>query len=52
MDVDTQNNIEMSMQEWTMYYENPIKDKLLNVISLEFSLTKLDKLVQPPNIVS
>lgn len=42
MDVNTQKNIEMSMKEWQRYYEDPNKKKLLNVISLEFSHTKLD----------
>lgn len=42
MDVNTQKNIEMTMKEWQRYYEDPSKKKLLNVISLEFSHTKLD----------
>lgn len=51
MDVNTQKNFEMSMKEWQRYYEDPDKDKLLNVISLEFSHTRLEQLVLPPSIV-
>lgn len=52
MDVNTQKNVEMSMKEWQRYYDDPNKDKLLNVISLEFSHTKLENYVQTPNVVS
>lgn len=52
MDVNTQKNFEMTMKEWTKYYEEPTKDKLLNVISLEFSHTKLENYIKRPNIVS
>ncbi|XP_050442389.1 jmjC domain-containing histone demethylation protein 1 isoform X2 [Adelges cooleyi] len=51
MDVNTQKNFEMTMKEWTKYYEEPVKDKLLNVISLEFSHTKLENYIKRPNIV-
>jgi len=51
MDVKTQKNIEMSMKDWCKYYESKTKDRLLNVISLEFSHTKLDELVESPMIV-
>lgn len=51
MDVNTQKNSEMSMKEWQKYYEDPEKDKLLNVISLEFSHTKLENYVQSPTVV-
>lgn len=53
MDVSTQKGTEMSMAQWTRYYETPPsqRDKLYNVISLEFSHTKLDSLVQRPNTV-
>ncbi|XP_052126433.1 jmjC domain-containing histone demethylation protein 1 [Frankliniella occidentalis] len=51
MDVNTQKNCEMSMKEWQRYYEDPDKDKLLNVISLEFSHTKLENYVKSPSIV-
>lgn len=52
MDVNTQKNFEMSMKEWANYYDNPNKDNLLNVISLEFSHTKLENYIKRPNIVS
>lgn len=51
MDVKTQKNIEMSMKDWCKYYESKNRDRLLNVISLEFSHTKLDDLVDSPMIV-
>ncbi|XP_050499642.1 jmjC domain-containing histone demethylation protein 1-like [Diabrotica virgifera virgifera] len=51
MDVNTQKNSEMTMKEWQKYYEEPEKDKLLNVISLEFSHTKLENYVQSPTVV-
>ncbi|KAL7727299.1 hypothetical protein ACLKA6_016047 [Drosophila palustris] len=51
MDVNTQKNLQMTMKEWQQYYDNPQKDRLLNVISLEFSHTRLDRFVQSPEIV-
>ncbi|XP_071057273.1 jmjC domain-containing histone demethylation protein 1 isoform X2 [Onthophagus taurus] len=51
MDVNTQKNSEMTMKEWQKYYEDQNKDRLLNVISLEFSHTKLENYVQSPTIV-
>ncbi|XP_044762854.1 jmjC domain-containing histone demethylation protein 1-like isoform X3 [Coccinella septempunctata] len=51
MDVNTQKNSEMTMREWQKYYEDQEKDKLLNVISLEFSHTKLEHYVQSPTVV-
>ena len=51
MDVATQRNLEMTMKEWQQYYENPNKDRLLNVISLEFSHTKLEHCVSAPRTV-
>ncbi|XP_031621168.1 jmjC domain-containing histone demethylation protein 1 [Contarinia nasturtii] len=51
MDVNTQKNLRMTMKEWQQYYEDPHKTRLLNVISLEFSHTKLDNYVQSPSIV-
>lgn len=54
MDVNTQRDIEMSMAQWARYYETPEaeREKLYNVISLEFSHTKLENLVQRPATVS
>lgn len=51
MDVNSQKNMEMTMKEWQKYYEDPNKKKLLNVISLEFSHTKLENYVKAPTIV-
>ncbi|XP_053186379.1 lysine (K)-specific demethylase 2Aa isoform X2 [Scomber japonicus] len=53
MDVSTQKGTEMSMAQWTRYYETPPsqRDKLYNVISLEFSHTKLENLVKRPSTV-
>nr|XP_023016137.1 jmjC domain-containing histone demethylation protein 1-like [Leptinotarsa decemlineata] len=51
MDVNTQKNSEMTMKDWQKYYEDPEKDRLLNVISLEFSHTKLENYVQSPTVV-
>lgn len=48
----TQKNFEMPMKEWQKYYEDPHKEKLFNVISLEFSHTRLEQYVKRPNIVS
>ncbi|KAJ1168773.1 hypothetical protein NDU88_000687 [Pleurodeles waltl] len=53
MDVNTQRDIEMSMSQWAKYYETPEeeREKLYNVISLEFSHTRLESLVQRPATV-
>ncbi|CAJ1053010.1 lysine (K)-specific demethylase 2Aa isoform X1 [Xyrichtys novacula] len=53
MDVNTQKGTEMSMAQWTRYYETPPcqREKLYNVISLEFSHTKLETLVHRPTTV-
>ncbi|KAL4224329.1 Lysine-specific demethylase 2A [Mactra antiquata] len=51
MDVNTQKGLEMTMKEWVKYYEETNRDRLLNVISLEFSHTKLENYVESPNLV-
>ncbi|XP_029020466.1 lysine-specific demethylase 2A isoform X2 [Betta splendens] len=53
MDVTTQKGIEMSMAQWRRYYETPPseREKLYNVISLEFSHTRLENLVKRPSSV-
>uniref|UniRef100_A0A3P9QE89 [histone H3]-dimethyl-L-lysine(36) demethylase n=1 Tax=Poecilia reticulata TaxID=8081 RepID=A0A3P9QE89_POERE len=53
MDVSTQKGTEMSMAQWTRYYETLAsqREKLYNVISLEFSHTKLENLVKRPTTV-
>ncbi|XP_061736864.1 lysine-specific demethylase 2A-like [Nerophis ophidion] len=51
MDVSTQKGTEMSMAQWTRYYEScpSQREKLYNVISLEFSHTKMETLVKRPS---
>ncbi|GAB1606736.1 histone lysine demethylase PHF8-like [Argonauta hians] len=51
IDVARQEDYKMLMREWTEYYNSPDRDKIFNVISLEFSNTKLSDLVVPPKIV-
>jgi len=51
MDVRTQKNMEMSMKQWQEYYDTLARDRLLNVISLEFSHTKLENFVEAPSVV-
>ena len=53
VDAMTQKGINMTMKEWAHYFENPdSRDRTLNVISLEFSHTKLQNYVEQPTIVS
>ena len=52
MDVKTQKGFIMPMKEWVEYYEMKKRDRLLNVISLEFSNTKLEHYVEQPAIVN
>lgn len=52
MDCSIQRNSEMTMKEFEEYYSNPNRDsRKLNVISLEFSFTKLDQFVIAPKVV-
>ena len=51
MDCTTQKNTEMTMKEWEDYYLSTNRTKKLNVISLEFSQTKLESLVIAPKVV-
>nr|XP_023664378.1 lysine-specific demethylase 2B-like isoform X2 [Paramormyrops kingsleyae] len=53
MDVSTQKGSEMSLAQFVRYYETPEaeRDKLFNVISLEFSHTKLENLIKRPIVV-
>ena len=48
MDVTTQKNIQLTMKEFNKYWDTPAEQRtqLLNVISLEFSNTKLDPQVE------
>ena len=53
MDVLTQRGETMSMKEYVQYYEDKTnRERLLNVISLEFSHTKLENYVEQPKTVS
>lgn len=52
MDTRTQEASTMTLTQWAKYYNARSRQKLLNVISLEFSRTKLDPLVEPPTMVS
>ena len=40
------------MNQFARYYTNPTKEKIYNVISLEFSHTKLENYVKTPLLVS
>ncbi|XP_054711252.1 histone lysine demethylase PHF8-like [Uloborus diversus] len=51
IDVARQENIRMPMSEWVEYFNCPVRSKVYNVISLEFSKTSLAELVKPPTIV-
>lgn len=54
MEVGTQKGLQMSMKKFLSYYKKPPEKRkqLLNVLSLEFSNTKLEKIVQGPKIVN
>ena len=52
VDVNTQQAEEMTMKQWVQYYETKERDRLLNVISLEFSHTRLENYVEQPTLVS
>ncbi|KAM4053557.1 lysine-specific demethylase 2B isoform 1-T1 [Anomaloglossus baeobatrachus] len=53
MDVNTQKARDMSMSQFVRYFETPEteREKLYNVISLEFSHTKLEKVIKRPTVV-
>lgn len=52
IDVRTQQGFHMSMKRWQRYYDNPKRERILNVLSLEFSHSKLDHFVEQPEVVS
>jgi len=52
IDVNTQQALEMTLQQWVKYFTSEDRDEIYNVISLEFSHTKLEDLVEPPEVVS
>ncbi|EDV29726.1 uncharacterized protein TRIADDRAFT_19587 [Trichoplax adhaerens] len=51
IDVARQAHINMKMREWTEYYNSSDRKRVLNVISLEFSDTRLSDLIEAPAIV-
>lgn len=51
MNVETQKDCTMTMKKWCNYFNDPNRKELLNVISLEFSHTKLEQFVDSPAIV-
>uniref|UniRef100_A0A671MEI5 Histone lysine demethylase PHF8-like n=1 Tax=Sinocyclocheilus anshuiensis TaxID=1608454 RepID=A0A671MEI5_9TELE len=51
IDVNRQSDLKMKLGEFVEYYNSPNRDRVLNVISLEFSDTRLSNLVETPKIV-
>lgn len=52
MDVESQDSLHMSVKDWIEYYTKPdSRNRLLNVISLEFSHTKLSTYVEQPTVI-
>ena len=51
VDTRTQEGLVMSVQQWARYFESKPRERILNVISLEFSHSKMDSLVLPPFVV-
>lgn len=51
IDVSRQCDLKMRLGDFVEYYNRPNRDRVLNVISLEFSETRLSNLVETPKIV-
>uniref|UniRef100_W5UEA2 Histone lysine demethylase PHF8 n=1 Tax=Ictalurus punctatus TaxID=7998 RepID=W5UEA2_ICTPU len=51
IDVMRQADMKMKLGDFVEYYNSPNRDRVLNVISLEFSDTRLSNLVETPKIV-
>uniref|UniRef100_A0AAR2M000 PHD finger protein 8 n=1 Tax=Pygocentrus nattereri TaxID=42514 RepID=A0AAR2M000_PYGNA len=51
IDVIRQADLKMKLGDFVAYYNSPNRDRVLNVISLEFSDTRLSNLVETPKIV-
>ncbi|KAM4019165.1 histone lysine demethylase PHF8 [Anomaloglossus baeobatrachus] len=51
IDVTRQADMKMKLKDFVKYYNSPKREKVLNVISLEFSETRLSNLVETPKIV-
>lgn len=50
-DCDTHQADQMSVHHWVRYYTGSEREKILNVTSLEFSHTGLDRIVECPTTV-
>ncbi|XP_056281338.1 lysine-specific demethylase 7A [Pseudoliparis swirei] len=50
IDVARQADSKMKLSEFIKYYTNPHRPKVLNLISLEFSDSKMSKLVEVPDV--
>ncbi|XP_067096837.1 histone lysine demethylase PHF8 [Osmerus mordax] len=51
IDVSRQCDLKMRLGDFVEYYNSPNRERTLNVISLEFSETRLSNLVETPKIV-
>ncbi|XP_029463773.1 histone lysine demethylase PHF8 isoform X2 [Rhinatrema bivittatum] len=51
IDVTRQADCKMRLANFVKYYNSPKREKILNVISLEFSETRLSNLVETPKLV-
>ncbi|XP_030050132.1 histone lysine demethylase PHF8 [Microcaecilia unicolor] len=51
IDVTRQADCKMRLGNFVKYYNSPKREKILNVISLEFSETRLSNLVETPKLV-
>jgi hypothetical protein len=51
LDVSTQSEHIMTLAGWAKYYNEPVKTKIYNVITLEIGDTPLGQLVKRPKIV-
>uniref|UniRef100_S4RY34 PHD finger protein 8 n=1 Tax=Petromyzon marinus TaxID=7757 RepID=S4RY34_PETMA len=51
IDVPRQASVKMTLGEFVQYYNSPNHGQVMNVISLEFSNTRLSALVEPPEVV-
>ncbi|XP_054280109.1 histone lysine demethylase PHF8-like [Macrosteles quadrilineatus] len=50
IDVARQTDIKMTVGDFVSYFNNPMRQRVLNLISLEFSDTKLSELVEAPYV--
>ena len=51
IDVSRQCDLKMRLGDFVEYYNSPNRERTLNVISLEFSHTKLENLIKRPTVV-